>query len=125
MEVTKQREIKMKVRTVLALLLLLAVTLMVSACGGTSAIHAAKATQSPQAKADLAKGEAIVKDCISKGNVITKSGRKAIFTCIAPPGQKAAVESCAQKAVASDGFLTKHKREKLYQDLALCVEGNR
>lgn len=112
-----------KALPILALLLLSAV--MFSACGGTGAIKAAKATQNPQAQADLKKAEAIVKGCITKGNVLSHSGRQAIITCIAPPGKKAQVEACGQKAISNDGFLTKKKRSKLYQDLAVCVEANR
>ncbi len=78
-----------------------------------------------QTKKDLTQAQTIVKGCINKGNLITKKGRTAILTCLAPPGHSAALERCIQGKVAHDKFFTKRQRAAFEQDVAVCVEMNR
>lgn len=108
--------------TAVFVVLLVAMTIVFGACGGTKTIKAAK---NPQVQKDLKQGEAIVKGCVAKGNLLSKSGRTAIINCIAPKGHKKQFEACAQKAVSNNGFLRKKQRAKLYQGLAVCAEQNR
>lgn len=105
------------------------VALVLTACGSSKTssaqTQAAAIAANPEVKANLAKGEASVKACVSKGNFLTGSGRKAVFACIAPPGQLPALEACAQKAITTNGFLSSAARKKDYQALAVCAEEHR
>lgn len=78
------------------------VALLAAGCGNTAHIAA-----TPQAK----QAEAVVRGCINK------SSKKAIETCIAPPGHTAQLRSCAVSAAVHDFY----SQPKLVAALTKCV----
>lgn len=88
--------------------------LAATACNKAAAHNAAVNT-------DEAKAQAIVQKCAASANFLTKPGRKAFYACVAPPGEAAAVQACATKALAKDGVLTKAARQRFEGDVSLCI----
>ena len=94
------------------------------ACNGhTGASN--KLSANPQAKQDTQQFQTIVQSCMTKGVILTNSGRTAILNCIAPKGHKQQFENCAQSHIGTDGFVSTTQRQKLMQDLTICLEQNR
>lgn len=79
------------------------------------------ASANPQVSKEEAQAQAIVQKCAATANFLTSNGRKAFYACVAPPGQTAAVQSCATKALAKDGVLTHRARQRFEGDLATCI----
>lgn len=111
----------MKIRIVLSALLVAAV-ILVAACGGKGALHAAQASKDPKVQQEEKQAQVIVQRCVSKANFLTHAGRKQVWTCIAPPGKEAAMQKCAEAAVSKNGFLTHKARQRSLEGVAVCVE---
>lgn len=103
------------------LVLALALAALVAGCGSAT-LSKEQTAQVAQAES---KGQAIVRNCMSRANFLTPSGRKGVLHCMAPPGQEAAFASCAEQAITRAGFLTRGQRTRLSGALATCVEAHR
>lgn len=101
----------------LALAVLVVVTgaIALAGCGNSAAVSSV--ATNPQ----TVKAEAIVRVCVARSNFLTKNGRKAFVSCIAPPGKEVAVEKCFTRKLSADGFLTHKDRARLEQDVAGCL----
>lgn len=84
--------------------------------------HQPSAQTSAAAHADAAKAQRIIQGCAAKSSFLTKTGRKAFFACIAPPGRQKAVEACAQAKVAHAHLLSHAGREQFLTDLGACIK---
>lgn len=96
------------------LAVLAALMFAVAGCGGTGTIKAAK---DPQTKADIAKAEVVVKQCVT-----TSHSKAGLVNCLAPKGHTRALEACVKHAFTHD--LPLHK-SRLTPDVATCVVNNR
>ncbi len=74
---------------------------------------------------NIQSAQTIVQGCVTKGDVLTSTGRKAILDCIAPAGHTAAFIACAQGQLAKAQLLTSAGRTAFLQALAVCLEQNR
>ncbi len=61
--------------------------------------------------------------CLAHGNFLTKSGRKAIATCVANGADPAKVQNCLTSAAADNGVLTHGQRERTLDSFVTCVAG--
>jgi hypothetical protein len=84
--------------------------------------HQPSAQTSAAAHADAAKAQKIIQGCATKSNFLTKTGRKAFYACIAPPGRQKAVEACAQAKLAHAHLFTHAGREAFLNDLGACIK---
>jgi hypothetical protein len=108
---------------ILAALVLLSLT----ACHGKSdqsdvKSKVATAASNPQNQAAEQAAQAKVASCLPKGNILTKTGRQAIETCVAPADQQQALKACVLSAAAHEHLATKAGRQRFEQvDLPNCV----
>lgn len=95
---------------------------MAAILGAALSLSACNSHKTPtaQTKSDETVAQTIVKNCMTKGSLLTKGGRDKILTCIAPPGHEAAFASCAQGSL-----LHVHSKAAYEQALAVCVQNNR
>lgn len=87
----------------------------VAACGGSSGSK----TTSTLSPAQEQQAQAIVQGCLPKGNLLTKTGRAAIESCIAPKGNSQKLQNCVEA-----GHLP-HSISSLEAKLTTCAEQNR
>ncbi len=105
----------------------MAAILLIAGCKSKSSdsqakAKAAAAANSPQNQAALQAAQVKVAGCLAKGNLLTKTGRTAIMTCVAPPAQQQALKKCALDAAGKEHMTTKAGRKQWEQvDLPNCV----
>lgn len=99
---------------ILAVLAVLVLAVAIAGCGGSGTI---KAAANPQTRADVAKAEVIVKQCLTKSH-----SKASLVNCLAPAGHTAALEVCIKHSLTHD--LPLHKSH-LTPDVANCVVTNR
>lgn len=120
-------------RRIVVVVLALAVTLAVAACGSKQV----STVLAPQVSHDEATARTILSKCgVSTTTVtlpeITKfrsaAGRKAITACVVPAGHAKAFQACALKAVTSHiglTFFTPANGAKILASLTKCAVVNR
>jgi hypothetical protein len=109
-----------------SLLATAALAVSLSACGhGATKADATKLKSNAQVQQDAAQAQKIIDDCLTRGSFVTSTGRRAIVTCIAPPGHAPQFEACAQQQLSSAHLTTKTGREAYLQSVVLCGESNR
>jgi len=95
-----------------------------SGSGGKAMEKASAVATSTAAQPEATRVQALIAQCLPKGNALTKAGRNAIAACAVPPAHRAAFKTCLLSAAGKDREVTAAGRKQLKEDAEHCVMVN-